>query len=151
MQTAFAEYIGKLNPISPCHTETVEDVARAIRTGGAVIAWVDGEAVGSARYCQHGDTFYIGRVSVLPEYRGCGVASGMMRYLERLAVEHGCTHLELASRLSLPRNIALYERLGFQIVESHQISQAADVQVTMTKELPIAIMLPMSMMSLVPA
>jgi ribosomal protein S18 acetylase RimI-like enzyme len=139
MQIAFSEYIGKLNPASPCHTETVDDVASAIRSGGAVLAWDGDEAVGSARFALTQDYFYVGRVSVLPEYRGMGVASGMMRYLENLAQSHGYSEMRLCSRLSLPRNIALYERLGFQIVHSEQISPDADVQVTMVKPLEMPV------------
>jgi ribosomal protein S18 acetylase RimI-like enzyme len=145
MQVAFAEYVGQLNPVSPCHTETVADVRRAMRDGGAVLAWIDGVAVGSARFALHGDHFFVSRVSVLPDYRGCGVACAMMNYLESLAVDLGCMQMELSSRLSLPRNVALYERLGFHIVESHQVSPDADVQVTMVRELPVLVNLPVSL------
>jgi prepilin-type processing-associated H-X9-DG protein len=135
MQTAFSEYLGQLNPASPCHTETVGDVAKAIHNGGAIIAWVDGEAVGSARYSLSNDTFYVGRVSVLPEFRGCGVASAMMHYLDDLAGGHGYAELELCSRLNLPRNIALYERMGYEIASQYQLAPDADIQVTMRKHL----------------
>jgi ribosomal protein S18 acetylase RimI-like enzyme len=135
MQTAFAEYIGKLNPVSACHAETVGDVVEAIHQGGAVLAWVDGFPVGSARYALRSDYFYVGRVSVLPEYRGLGVASVMMDYLEGLARERGYDRMQLGSRLSLPRNIALYERLGYKIVNQEQLSPDADIMVTMVKRL----------------
>jgi ribosomal protein S18 acetylase RimI-like enzyme len=142
MQTAFAEYIGQLNPASPCHTETVGDVAEAIHHGGAVLAWKDGVAVGSARYAFYNDAFYVGRVSVLPDYRGMGVASAMMKRLEAIAREYGYEQMQLCSRMNLPKNIALYERLGFQIVRSQQISPDADVQVTMVKPLETAVLEP---------
>lgn len=135
MLSAFAEYVGHLYPPSTCHAETVDDVAQAIQTGGAVLAWVEGQPVGSARYTVHADHVYVGRVSVLPDYRGCGVASAMMRYLETLAHDRGCREISLNSRLSLPRNIALYRRLGYEIVAAWQISPDADVQVTMSKRL----------------
>ena len=142
MQTAFAEYIGKLNPASPCHMETVGDVAEAIQYGGAILAWADGVAAGSARYAFHNDAFYVGRVSVLPDYRGKGVASAMMNALETVAREHGYAEMQLCSRMNLPKNIALYERLGFSIVRSEQVSPDADVQVTMVKPLETPILEP---------
>lgn len=135
MLSAFAEYVGHLNPPSTCHAETVGDVAQAIQTGGAILAWVEDQPVGSARYIIHADHVYVGRVSVLPDYRGCGVASAMMRYLETLAHDRGCMEIRLNSRLSLPRNIALYQRLGYDIVATWQVSPDADVQVTMVKRL----------------
>ena len=142
MQTAFAEYIGKLNPASPCHTETVGDVAEAIHKGGAILAWLDGVPVGSARYALYADLFYVGRVSVLPEYRGMGIASAMMEHLEAIARDAGYTQIQLGSRLSLPRNIALYQRLGYEIVRREQVSPDADIQVTMVKRLEQPILEP---------
>ena len=48
--TRFAEYRGVLDPPSGVHDETVLDVERAIRRGGALLAW-DGETLaGAARY-----------------------------------------------------------------------------------------------------
>jgi len=135
MQTAFSEYLGKLNPASPCHTETVGDVAKAIHNGGAILAWVDDMPVGSARYSLSADTFYVGRVSVLPAYRGLGVASAMMTYLDDLARANGHAQMELCSRLNLPRNIALYQRMGYEITDQYQLSPDADIQVTMRKRL----------------
>src|SRR3954471_22403588 len=83
MQAAFAEYVGVLQPPSGGDLETVDDVCRAIEEGGAVLAWLDDRAVGvdkaagSARYAFHdeGHTCYVGRVSVLPQARGNGIAS----------------------------------------------------------------------------
>ena len=133
MQTAFAEYAGKLYPASPCHTETIGDVAKAIHFGGALLAWLDDVPVGSVRYYTRGDIFFVERVSVLPGFRGLGIASAMMDELERLARRNGCSQMQLHSRLNLPKNIALYERMGFAIVSQHQITADADIQVTMTK------------------
>jgi len=137
MRAAFAEYVGQLNPESPCHTESVEQVEAALLDGGAILAWVDGQAVGSARYALHERGFYVGRVSVLPEFRGCGVARAMMEYMETVARDYGYRAMELCSRLNLPKNIALYERLGYQIVDTWQIESDADVQVKMVKLLDV--------------
>ena len=151
MQTAFAEYIDQLNPPSPCHTETVEQVLDAMLDGGAVIAWLEGVPVGSARYILNRDNLYVARVSVLPEYRGCGAASAMVEYMETIARRYGYTHLQLNSRLNLARNIRMYERLGYRIIESHQVSPDADVQVTMVKQLPAPAMQPIPSFALMPA
>src|SRR5574338_1181633 len=80
MQAAFAEYIGVLVPPSSVEYETLDDTRHAIEEGGAVLAHLDGKPVGSARYAFHdeGHTCYIGRVSVLTEARGKGIASSMV-------------------------------------------------------------------------
>src|SRR6185369_8663025 len=116
MQDAFAEYIGVLQPPSSTHAETVEDVLRAMSAGGAVLAWEDDIAVGSARYNRKSDHFYIGRVAVLPAYRGKGIASAMMAYLEGLARDAGVERVQIGVRMALPQNLALYQRLGYEII-----------------------------------
>jgi ribosomal protein S18 acetylase RimI-like enzyme len=83
-------------------SETVDDVRAAIAKGGAVLAWEDGEAVGSARYQWYPDHLYIGRVAVIPAYRGKGVGSALMRRIEEIARERGCGEIRLGVRMSLP-------------------------------------------------
>jgi ribosomal protein S18 acetylase RimI-like enzyme len=120
MQAAFAEYVGVLQPPSGVDLETVNDVVCAMREGGAVLAWMDGEAVGSARYSFHdeGHTCYVGRVSVLPHARGHGIASTMVTYIEGIAREKGCESMEIMVRMNLEHNIHLYEHIGYNIAET---------------------------------
>lgn len=134
-QTAFAEYSGQFNPPFACLSETLDDVGAALLTGSALLAWIDGDAVGAARYATQAGALHISRVAVLPAWRGCGVASALMTALEQRGLALGCESLTLTTRLSLPRNVALYERCGFQIVERWQCAPDADVQVRMTKTL----------------
>lgn len=116
-QGAFAEYRGVLDPPSSAHAETVADVARALASGGGALAWDGGEAVGSARYGRQPDHLYIGRIAVLPPYRGRGIGGALVTYLEDRAREFGYPEVRLETRVALDRNIALYERLGYAIRE----------------------------------
>lgn len=120
MQEAFAQYLGVLEPPSGVHTETLEQAIEAIKEGGAVLAWLteaDGreKAVGSARYAFHDTECYVGRVSVLPDYRGMGIASAMLNFIEEIARKHGSAYLEISVRTVLESNIRLYERHGYHI------------------------------------
>ena len=99
---------------------------------GAVIASVDGEAVGCARWAERPDDaatgaeqrddwaqslrayLYVGRVSVLPAFRGRGVATALMAWCEQLALDRGLHEVRLGVRLGLVRNEALYRRLGYR-------------------------------------
>ena len=114
---------------------------------GAVIASVDGEAVGCARWAVRQDDaapgagqhdggaphdavsgegqrddgapslrayLYVGRVSVLPAFRGRGVATALMAWCEQLALDRGLHEVRLGVRLGLVRNEALYRRLGYR-------------------------------------
>ena len=136
MQAAFAEYLGVLNPPSGVHAETVDDVTHAMREGGAVLAWIGNQAVGSARYAflENGHC-YVGRVSVLPQYRGQGIASAIMLCVEGVARDHGCTAMEIAVRLILDSNVHLYERIGYQISETFEHPKGGSMVATMVKPL----------------
>ncbi len=99
---------------------------------GAVIASVDGEAVGCARWAERPDDaatgaeprddwaqslrayLYVGRVSVLPAFRGRGVATALMAWCEQLALDRGLHEVRLGVRLGLVRNEVLYRRLGYR-------------------------------------
>lgn len=107
MQAAFAEYRGVLDPPSSAHAETVADVARALAAGDGALAWLGTEAVGSARYGRQPAHLAIGRIAVLPAYRGSGIGGALATFLE----------VRLEVRMALDRNLALYERLGYQIRE----------------------------------
>ncbi len=117
MQAAYAEYAENDAMPFAAHQETLDDVRAAIEHGGAVLAWYEGAVIGTARYRLDGAHFVIERVSVLPGFRGCGVASAMLRTLEATASSFGCATTELCSRLALPRNIAIYQRRGYEIDE----------------------------------
>lgn len=117
MHEAFDEYRGVLDPPSSAHAETIADVARALATGGGALVWIGGEAVGSARYGQHPDHLYIGRISVLPAYRGRGIGGALVTFLEGHARTLGSPEVRLEVRMALDRNLALYERLGYQVRE----------------------------------
>ncbi|MBI1257916.1 MAG: GNAT family N-acetyltransferase [Chloroflexi bacterium] len=137
MRAAFAEYIGVLNPPSGVDLETVEDVRRAIEEGGAVLAWFEDKAVGSARYVFHdeGRTCYVGRVSVLPEARGKGIASAMVSYIESVARDHGDKSMEIIVRLILENNVHLYQHLGYHIAQTWEHPQGGALVATMVKSL----------------
>ena len=148
---AYEEYRGVLVPESGVFRETVEHVRSHLEGGaeapgpasaaadsivparsGGVIAWVDGEAVGCARWSvvvdeapaeaerpgsgrgRPGAFLYVGRVAVLPAHRGRGVATALMAWCERLAADRGLREVRLGVRLGLARNEALYRRLGYR-------------------------------------
>jgi ribosomal protein S18 acetylase RimI-like enzyme len=116
MIAAFEEYRGVLEPPSSTHDETVNDVRRAFDSGGAVLARLDGAAVGSARFQPRPGYLYVGRVSTLPAWRGRGVGAALMTFLLDHARALGLPEVRVEVRLSLPSNVALYRRLGFHTI-----------------------------------
>lgn len=117
MIEAFAEYLGVLEPPSGAHGETVADVLDVMSRGGAVIAWDEGTPVGSGRWIFEPDHVYVGRLSVLPPYRSQGIASAMLAFVEAIAEERGYRQMRLGVRMVLERNLSMYQRAGYTIVE----------------------------------
>jgi ribosomal protein S18 acetylase RimI-like enzyme len=116
MLDSFAEFRGTLEPPSSALDETLEDTRQAIDAGGAALAWLGDAAVGSARYLPRPDYLYVGRLAVLPAYRGRGIAAALMTALEDQARHLGLPEVRVEVRLSLPGNVAFFRRLGFQTI-----------------------------------
>lgn len=135
MLAAFEEYGSMLTVPSSAMDESVEDVAEHIRLGGAVLARVAGEAVGSGRYELRDDHVYIGRLSVLPPFRGRGIGEAMMLAMEQRGHAAGKPEARIGVRTMLPRNIALYERLGYVVTARYQHPRGDEIIVDMAKPL----------------
>lgn len=135
MQRAFVEYLGVLRVPSSAHVETVDDVRRALLTGGGVLACFDGTCVGSARFALEPEVLYVGRVAVLPEFRRRGVASLLMRCIEAHAPKLGRDTISLKARAALPSNVELYRALGYQVVVDRPHPRGDDRELVMVKRL----------------
>lgn len=76
-----------------------------------LLAWRDGEAVGTARILLAGHVGKIGRVCVLSEARGTGLGAQLIRAaMDVLRSRHGITHARLGAQLGA---MGFYEKLGF--------------------------------------
>jgi ribosomal protein S18 acetylase RimI-like enzyme len=137
MLEAFGEYAGALAVGSSALDESLEDVQAAMRAGGAVLAFLDAEPVGSARFRPEPEPgrIYVGRVSVLPAYRRHGVASALMRYMEEVAAAHGRQTIHVDVRDSLPGNVKLYQSLGYQVISIEPHPRGPDRVWTLHKRL----------------
>lgn len=135
MREAYREYDGAMDPPMTGTGETVTQVADAMRRGGAVLAWDGATPVGTARYRFLREFVRIKRISVLPTWRGHGIATAMLEYIERLALDEGHMQARLGVRMSLSQNVNLYQRLGYQVVELKAHPRGHDVVGTLAKQL----------------
>jgi predicted N-acetyltransferase YhbS len=122
MQTAFEEYRGRLDPPSGVHSETLESIREKLQLGHAVFASVGGEVVGCVFYKPEGLGLYLGRLSVLPKWRGRGIGRALTQYVEGRARELEVGYVQLGVRTSLRGLRQYYERQGYRFVryESHE-------------------------------
>lgn len=84
-----------------------------------LLAFEDGQAVGSARLLLSGETGKIGRVCVLAEMRGKGVGQALMR--AALSELRGIQGLRLAKLGAQSHAIGFYEALGFEAYGSEYL------------------------------
>jgi GNAT superfamily N-acetyltransferase len=133
IQSAFAEYKGKL-PVPPgALYETVNEARRAIEEGRVVLAWDGDTAIGTARYELRPDCLYVGRVAVLPSHQRRGVGAALMAYMERLAPTLGRTTIRLGTRQSMRSNLSFYKRLGYHVSSTERHSRGPDTIVWFVK------------------
>ncbi len=114
VHAAFEEYRPLLDPPSGAHRETLDTIAKKRAEGGAFIAWKGETALGCVLIEPEEDALYLGRLAVLPEYRGLGVARLLIEAVENQARSAGLNKVTLSVRVQLPRNRAFFERLGYQ-------------------------------------
>ncbi len=133
MLAAFREYEEVLTVPSSAMWETVEDVATHISLGGAVLARAGAETVGSGRFELREDHVYIGRLSVLPAFRGRGIGAAMMTAMEEYASAKGSLEARISVRVLLPKNVELYERLGYKVTARYKHDRGDEVVVDMAK------------------
>ena len=135
MLAAFAEYEAVLTVPSSAMWESVEDVAGHLTLGGAVLARVGGEPVGSGRFELRPDHVYLGRLSVTPAHRGKGIGAAMMSAMEEHARILGQREARISVRVLLPKNIRLYERLGYVETARYKHERGEETIVDMAKRL----------------
>ncbi|HXF61835.1 MAG TPA: GNAT family N-acetyltransferase [Caldilineaceae bacterium] len=118
IHAAYAEYAGRLDPPSGAHQEDVTSLAAKLRRGGGALAWIDGVAAGSVLYEGRGDSLYLGRLAVIPAYRGYGIGRRLVAHVEEQARVGGYRAVTLGVRIALPQNLLFYRRLGYVVTQS---------------------------------
>lgn len=121
MRSAFAEHRGRIRPESSALKETAESVAKFLRTARIFVAETEGRLVGSVQAKAEDDGVYLGRLSVLPDYRRRGVADRLLAAVESYARETGAGAVLLKVRVELPQNQRIFLSRGFQEIgrEAH--------------------------------
>ena len=92
--------------------QTLEDLQAEYKTFTYLIALNEaGNIIGSTRGFIRSGTSYIGKTFVHPYYQGRGIGTRLIAELERI---NAAPRYEINASKRVPRNIILYEHLGYQ-------------------------------------
>ncbi len=120
---AFEQYRGKLEPESGAFRETADGIAGELaRYSGAIVAERNGRMLGCVMVKLTEDDLYLGRLSVLPEARGQGIARRLVEAVEDEARRRELAGVRLGVRIVLTANQRLFTALGYVEVgrEAHE-------------------------------
>lgn len=78
----------------------------------------DSSIIGSVRYYSQGDTVYIGKLIVKPEFQGRGIGTKLLLEVEKLCPNK---RYELFTRSNNLRNLSIYKRLGYKIFDEKPV------------------------------
>ena len=110
-QAAFGEY-ANVYTVSGWTTETLDSLREDAREKHIFVAEAEGAVVGSVRFWTVAGVCIIRLLSVSPAHQGHGVATSLIREIERVATD---AHKFFAcTMLSTGRNIHLFMSLGYK-------------------------------------
>jgi predicted N-acetyltransferase YhbS len=136
IRRAFAQYDGKLVPPSGALHETEATVAARIDTERCIVAFDGASPIACIFYKRVGDQLYFGRLAVLPDRRGEGLAQRLVAEVEAAARTAGLAAVTLGVRIALPGNVAMFAALGYREIgrEAHS-GFSEPTSITMEKQL----------------
>lgn len=113
VQEAFANETLNIPPLR----ETAEDLAEWATSWQVWVVRRHGRLVGAVRARAEGSVWDIGRLMVAPDLAGHGVGRWLLGYAESQA-PHDIDEFSLFTGAHSDRNIALYQRAGYELVEN---------------------------------
>ena len=129
-----------MDPRSSWTRTTVDDLARRLTLGGGFLALQGQRAVGCVGFRPDGaQTLTLGKLATLPEMRGQGVGTALVRAVEQVAAERGCGRLLLAVSQYNLDVLPFYEQLGYAADETAEYafrSPASPRPVVLVKAVP---------------
>ena len=114
IRSAFAAQSRATDPPSGALGETTASVSAKLAEGSGAGAEADGALVGVALWAEQDGALFIGRVSVLPAWRGRGIARALLAAGEAEVRRRGLARMTLRVRLALEENQRLFAGFGFE-------------------------------------
>lgn len=104
-----------VDPPADALSDTVDDVASALRSGHGVCLELGGRLIACMLISVADGVATFRRVSVLPEHSGAGHAHQLIEGAASVAADLGCHTVELLTRREFPELLAWWQRHGFRV------------------------------------
>lgn len=129
MMKAYEEYAKDPAPSSALK-ETVASVKYDLQNGQeALIGSISGQPIAMVRYQIKDDGLYFFRMAVLPTMQGLGIAKQLINELEKIARESHVSTINCRVRISILRNLQLYQSKGYTIYNQETILSDEGVEI----------------------
>ena len=130
---AFKRYETEPQPSSALN-ETEDSIHNELNQGTELFGIYDNdELIGIVKCILNNEYIYFSRLSVLPKNQGKGIATSLVEYLEGYAIQNNIYVSKCKVRKNEKDNIALYSKLGYEIVKEEVIvNKNGDVIPTIT-------------------
>ena len=121
MIQAFMVYKNETPPSSALK-ETVQSITAALKDDEqALIGYMANKPVAMVRFQVKEDCIYFYRLAVIPEKQGQGIAKEILKALEVYALEQKKPLIQCKVRMAVPKNIALYQSVGYEIYDEEVV------------------------------
>lgn len=133
IQVAFAEHDGRVDPPSSMYHLTLKD----LEDRGKEVWSLGPEPRAVVILTPQSDALYLGKLAVLPEYRGRGLSRLLVEHAAWRAGQLGLRNLELETRIELIDNHAAFAKMGFvKIAETAHPGYDRPTSIKMRRALP---------------
>ena len=109
----------------PPMVQTLESVEKDFENQVFIKALMDGRIIGSVRAHSREGTCYIGRLIVHPDFQNRGIGTKLMKEIEKIFGT--CQRFELFTGARSERNLYLYQKLGYKIFRTANITDQTTI------------------------
>ena len=99
----------------PALKETREIIEEDIKNKLVLVAYINGKVVGSVRVAVNGETGYLSRFGVNPEYQNLGIGKALMNLVDINMKVMGVKQLQLHTASKIKSLVCFYYGRGFYI------------------------------------
>lgn len=102
----------------PPLTQTLDEIKAQFADHVILKTMFEDKIIGTVRACEKNDTCHIGRLAVHPKMQNRGVGQALLQEIEKY---FACKRFELFTGSKSDKNIHLYRKHGYHVIETSKI------------------------------